>query len=119
MIERRKHRSRYRGIALNLFLEAVAKRNEVAAVAVGDEDGLLVGGSAPTDEVEEMAAMAASRAKPGSKHQVMDARGMTMVVRWIPLERETLFVCAKGLPDRGAKALDEAASGIQRILLSA
>jgi hypothetical protein len=116
MNERRRHRSRYKGIALNLWLDAVARRHSVPVVAVGTEAGFLIAGSVPSEKAEELTAVAASLARPGPRPVVLDARGTTVVVKSLPLEAETLFLCATGHPGLGLRALDEAGPGVERIL---
>ncbi|MBI5071236.1 MAG: hypothetical protein HZB56_23715 [Deltaproteobacteria bacterium] len=56
-MERRVHRSPHRQEALGLLLESLRKRQDLEAVALSTQDGLLVAGAGEVD-LERMAALA-------------------------------------------------------------
>lgn len=56
--ERRQRRSEQPTVALAYFLESLARRESFEAVALADDDGLLLGGTGRTVDPEAMAAVA-------------------------------------------------------------
>lgn len=61
--ERRKRRSEQPTVALGLFLESLARRQAYEAIALADDDGLLLGGSGKAVDPEAMAAVAPMAAR--------------------------------------------------------
>jgi hypothetical protein len=124
MIERRIARSRFTDVSLSRWLTAVAARAGASSLVVGDRDGLLVG--APIDDgggselAEELAALAAVDGSVETLERgaggVPLFHGQPLTVRQLDFEGEILRVCAVGDPAAGRAAIEEAVTGITRIL---
>jgi hypothetical protein len=61
-IERRKTRSRFRGEAANLYLDALARRFELRAAVLADEQGLPIAATGPKITEDALSAYGAFRA---------------------------------------------------------
>ena len=109
MIDRRVARSYFTDKALGAWLGAVTRRNGAEAMVVADDDGLLIGGNIEGEEAEELAAVAAG--SPGDEFH-----GRPLTVRRHAWQGETLYIAALG--DRAAAnaGIDEARTGVDRIL---
>jgi len=117
MNERRKDRSRFKDVALQTWLDAVAQRQKIDGIVVADAIGLLVAGGLDLPLAEEMAATAARRTLPGDKEVTfVDAAERSTVIRSLTWNDELLYVSARGDLTRGRAAIEEAISGIDRIL---
>jgi predicted regulator of Ras-like GTPase activity (Roadblock/LC7/MglB family) len=116
MAERRKAHSTFKDRSLEQWLAAVAARNEIRALTVADDHGLLVASCLAAAEAERMAAAAARHAARGAECTVADDEGMTIVIQSFSWEGERLLVCAKGDEAHSRAALGEALAGIHRIL---
>ena len=77
-IERRKARSEHRAEAIELYLGALARRSGMRAVALADQDGLLVAGAGPRQVLDQLAAVGAmSTANQGCWRELLDEIGAT------------------------------------------
>jgi hypothetical protein len=114
--ERRRLRRGYKDLALQGWLESVAMRHEVPLLLVADGDGLLVAAGQDLSEAEEIASWAATMKCADGQVASCMHHGVKVCARRVAKIEETILVLAK---DRGGQvqtALEEAGSGVVRIL---
>lgn len=117
MEERRIDRSRFKDQALQSWLDAVAQRNSVEGIVVGDSTGLLIAAGIAGEAAEEMAVAAASQANPSQQEMlVVGEKGSSLFILGMTFEEQLLYVCTKGEQADSKAALEEAIEGINRIL---
>jgi hypothetical protein len=106
--ERRKRRSHEAHRALTLFLESLRERENIDALAVTTEDGLLVAG-AGKDDVEWMGALGAS-----SKRSTLTWDDRTLHVQRVEVNKVPMYLTST---DKKANAFS-VQFGLERILAS-
>ena len=117
-IERRQHRSSFPDEAATLYLQSVARRTGVRAVAVADAQGLLVAGSGETAVLEQLAAVGAAReADEGPWRELLTEISGDSVFAGFPLDIGGMCFCVAAL---GGTELPccEIEEALHRILLS-
>lgn len=106
-VERRHNRSPYTSIALSRWLDAVAARNGLSGLVLGDETGLLVAhGKMESDRAEAVAAIAPI--------DMGDVPGAMKVLRFEHEGAPLLLAGLGNLPK--LEVLRDAQVGINRIL---
>lgn len=116
-LERRRKRSSFTGLALQYYLASVARRNQVVAMVVADTAGLLVAGSMRGPEAEELAAVTPLLMRESADGRTLAERhDLPMSIERVPVEGESIYVCAVGEAGRCDLSLDEARYGVSRIL---
>jgi hypothetical protein len=122
MDERRTHRSEIPGEAARLYLHAVAERRGLAALALANDDGLLIAGASRAEQpldLDWIAAVGCVCALPGQRGRPLGAvvervtGGRTLASEEITLRGEKLYVTAVGGPLPPRK---ETAAAMERIL---
>lgn len=117
MEERRRQRSDHPTEAARLYLQAFARRNAHAAVALADADGLLVLGTPGEVDTEAVAAVAPLAAgSAGGRHDgLVDlvTRGRTLQVWGLELAGAPYFLAAVG---GDAASAGDAPAALARIL---
>jgi hypothetical protein len=120
--ERRKNRSDVPQEAARLYLEAVAEQNNIRAVALAGEDGLLVAGTQGDVDLAELAALGAACAKGDGEDERTDAL-MDKVVKdddlyasSVAIGDETFYLTSVGARVRSVKSTT---SALARILAPA
>ena len=114
--ERRKRRSGYKDLALEVWLDTVARRHDVPVLVVADGSGLLVAAGRDAVEAEEIAALAATLVCPVGEVATCSHRGATVWARRVAQVEEQILVLAKGAAGPAHAALAEADPGVTRIL---
>jgi hypothetical protein len=124
MENRRRQRSTDPLIALHYQLAHVRQENQLDAIVVADDAGLVVAGAGAWAACEELAAYAPLLARgPGCD---LDGPGRGVASRVaqmradvdiqpVAVEGQTVLICARGAAKRPAR-LDRAATGVARIL---
>jgi len=116
-VERRTKRSTFTSWALRYYLASVARRNQVVAMVVADTAGLLVAGSMRGPEAEELAAVTPLLMREASDGRTLVQRhDLPMSIERVPVEGESVYLCAVGDTSRCSSSLDEARKGVERIL---
>ena len=104
--ERRRERSAFVGPALELWLSAIAQRNELAKVVLADAQGLLVAASHRGADANALAARAPLAVQ----------REDETTVDHFEIEDERVYLCVVGEGERCTSAISEARAGIKRIM---
>jgi hypothetical protein len=123
MQERRTKRSESPEEALRLFLQSVAARRGLAALALTNDEGLLIAGTAaPADDLDDLAwigAVGCVCAVPGRRGPSLGSLvervtgGRHLVAAEMVLRGERLYLTAVGGPLPAGR---EVTAGIERIL---
>jgi hypothetical protein len=116
--ERRVNRSEIPQVAVGLFLEAIATRNGLKAVALANEDGLLVAGSGAGYNLDWLAALGpfcAGEKRTGSVETLIEnvTGGEDFFASTVDLNGYTLYLTSVGARVARQK---EAAETLCRIL---
>lgn len=117
--DRRAKRSEMPAEAARLYLEAVAERNNIRAMALTDRDGLLVAGSGQGDKVVELGALGAACAHGhGKGHAAVEmfdavAKGDDVYASHLSIGEETFCIASLGAR---VKSLKETTAALSRIL---
>ncbi|HMJ09981.1 MAG TPA: hypothetical protein VK524_01180 [Polyangiaceae bacterium] len=118
--ERRKQRSSDTLVALSRLLESARVKNDVPALAVADPSGLLVAGAGAFQACEELAAHAPLLLSPPANDVVptrLDVLSRRSEIWRISVDGVEVLVCGEGGErTRRTRALEDIASGCQRIL---
>jgi hypothetical protein len=117
-IERRQQRSSFPDEAANLYLQSVAQRTGMRALAVADAQGLLIAGSGEAAVLEQLAAVEAAReADQGPWRELLMEISGDSVFMGFPLDIGGMCLCvaALGGTDLPYCEIEEA---LHRILLS-
>lgn len=126
MENRRRQRSTDPLIALHYQLAHVRQENQLDAIVVADDAGLVVAGAGAWAACEELAAYAPLLAR--SARSDLDPHGgdaasrvaemrAQVAIQPVAVDGQTVLICARGGGKRPSK-LDRAASGVERILRS-
>ncbi|HEX4355861.1 MAG TPA: hypothetical protein VHZ95_23195 [Polyangiales bacterium] len=116
-IERRGRRSHEHTTALRYQLESTRERGHLSALALTDQDGLLLAFAGETDVCEELGAVAPLIARGAPVHlDTPAADGGDVIVRAIDCFGEPLFLASLGGGVAREALLAHSARGIQRIL---
>ena len=117
--ERRRRRSRNVFVALRYWLQAAAGRNGVVGFVLTDPQGCVVATSLSATHARELASLAPVLMLPDANGWLR-ANTFTapLTVRELPTLGGRLLLCAVGrrTPADHEAALDEAATGIRRIM---
>ncbi|MFT3770618.1 MAG: hypothetical protein QM820_34770 [Minicystis sp.] len=122
MHERRRQRSEVPGEAARLYLQSVADRHGLSALALANEDGLLMAGASRAEQpldLDWIAAVGCVCALPGRRGQSLGSvvervtGGRTLASAEIVLRGEKLYVTSVGGP---LPPMKELAAGVERIL---
>jgi hypothetical protein len=113
--ERRRHRSEVIPEAVSLYLEALAARCNASALALANEDGLLVAGTRGDYDLEGLAGLGATRPMLSSAEDLLDevSRGEDVYSHEVCIRGETFYLASIGA--RVPKVRD-AVSALDRIL---
>jgi hypothetical protein len=96
--ERRQCRSSSPGQAVGLYLQSVARRAGMRAIALADEQGLLVAGSGDDQVLEQLAAVGAAReADAGPWRELLLEVAGDSVFKGYPLNIGGLCFCIAAL----------------------
>ena len=116
ILERRRKRSSFAGLALKYWFAAVGRRLGLEGLVLADDGGFVVASNLSPSEAEELAALAPLRAGDAARYAA--SAGPPMLVRQLMLGKIPLYLCAVG---RGARSLglQLAEGGVQRILAEA
>lgn len=117
--ERRKNRSEVPQEAISLFLEAIAARNSLKALALANEDGFLVAGAGRGCNLEWLAALGPVCASPEGARAAITSLiedvtgGEDLFASAVTIAGQTLYLTSVGARVPRQK---EAAETLQRIL---
>jgi hypothetical protein len=116
-VERRRKRSSYTHLALQYWLASVAQRNRLVAMVLADTAGLVVAGSMLGPEAEELAAVTPLLMREDeSGCSVAERHQLPMKIEKVSVEGDSLYLCAVGDQEPCSRGIDQARSGISRIL---
>lgn len=116
--ERRKNRSCDPLVALHYQLTQARSRDDLDAVVLADESGIVVAGAGSWAICEELAAYAPMLAEEG--HELpsrLEAVRNALFVREVTFSDGPVFLCARGAASE--ETLTSTAMGIERILRAA
>lgn len=123
LVERRRRRSGYPGLALHYWLAEIARQNDLFALVLADSSGLLVGSSLRGPEADELAAIAPLIARddhPASYSSDAGTRkrrpSVPVTVQCVAVEGDSMYLCAVGEAEQSHEGLSEASTGVHRIL---
>ena len=105
--DRRTDRSEFRGPALDLWLDSVARRSRLDALVLADERGLLVAASGSHYDAERLAAESAIAAAE---------RAPERYVRAVELDGDRVYLTAVGSQGDPEPGVATAWEGVRRIL---
>ena len=113
--ERRRHRSEVIPEAVSLYLEALAARSQASALALANEDGLLVAGTRGDYDLEGLAGLGASSVMRSMGEELFDAvgRGQDVYAHEVTIRGETFFLTSVG---RRIPKVCDAVHALDRIL---
>ena len=113
--ERRRHRSDVIPEAVSLYLEALAERCNASALALANEDGLLVAGTRGDYDLEGLAGLGATSPMRSTAEDLLDqvSGGQDVYSHEVTIGGETFYLASIGA--RVPKVRD-AVSALSRIL---
>ena len=112
--DRRQKRSEYTCVALSYWLDAIAERETLTSVVLADSSGLVIAASNPSEEAEDVAAVAAIQAAGGSVDLPFDEANLQ--IHPIDFGYDLVLLCSTGEPERSTASLEIAEHGVRRIL---
>lgn len=100
-MERRRHRTEARHLAIDYYLEALGRRQGAEALVLSDAQGLVIGGAGSGDR-EELAALGAASAAATFRHEA----GLLHVTRLSAAGVPVVLTCRGGMVAAEACAAD-------------
>jgi hypothetical protein len=111
--DQRRKRSYFKDVALQYWLDAVAKKHELAGLVLADEMGLLVASNLPRDQAEKVAGVALSQ--PSFLGLAGEIDGAPLFVHPTQVNRKCYYLCMVG-DELSRETLELTDFGVQRIL---